>query len=41
MKQQSIALLIIVVMMMFGAKAYAYDIAVANEDGVTIYYNII
>ena len=26
---------------MFGAKAYAYDIAVKNADGVTIYYNYI
>ena len=26
---------------MSGAKAYAYDIAVDNADGVTIYYNII
>ena len=26
---------------MFGAKAYAYDIAVNNADGVTIYYNYI
>lgn len=26
---------------MFGAKAYAYDIAVNNDDGVTIYYNYI
>lgn len=41
MKQQSIALLIILVMVIFGTKAYAYDIAVANGDGVTIYYNFI
>ena len=26
---------------MFGAKAYAYDIAVNNADDVTIYYNFI
>ena len=26
---------------MFGAKAYAYDIEVKNADGVTIYYNYI
>ena len=24
-----------------GSKAYAYDLAVANDDGVTIYYNYI
>ena len=40
MKQQSITLLLILIMSMFGIKtfAYDYDIAVANEDGVTIYY---
>jgi hypothetical protein len=39
MKQQSITLLLILLMSMFGTKTFAYDIAVANEDGVTIYYN--
>ena len=28
-------------MSMVGTKASAYDIAVENEDGVTIYYNYI
>jgi hypothetical protein len=39
MKQQSITLLLIVLMSMFGAKASAYDIQVRNADGVTIWYN--
>ena len=39
MKQQSITFLLILLMSMFGAKALAHDIEVANTDGVTIYYN--
>ncbi len=33
--------LLIVFMSLIGIKAYAYDIKVNNEDGVTIYYNYI
>ncbi len=39
MKQFRITILLIVLMSMFGAKAFAHDIAVANNDGVTIYYS--
>lgn len=39
MKQLNITILLTVIMSMFGAKAYAHDIEVANKDGVTIYYN--
>ena len=33
-------ILLILVLSIFGTKAFAYDIAVKNADGVTIYYNI-
>ena len=39
--KQNITFLLIILMSMVGAKASAYDIAVKNEDGVTIYYNYI
>lgn len=39
MKQQSITILLTVVMSMLGTMASAYDIAVPNADGVTICYN--
>ncbi|MBR3656068.1 MAG: leucine-rich repeat domain-containing protein [Prevotella sp.] len=39
MKQFRITILLIVLMSMFGAKAFAHDIEVANKDGVTIYYS--
>ena len=39
MKRQSfITILLSVLMSMVGAKAFAHDIAIANTDGVTIYY---
>ncbi len=38
-KQSFITILLIVLMSMVGAKAFAYDLAMANTDGVTIYYN--
>ena len=38
-KQSFITILLAVLMSMAGAKAFAYDIAVANNDGKTIYYN--
>ena len=38
-KQSFITILLTVLMSMTGAKAFAYDIAVANSDGITIYYN--
>ena len=41
MKQLKLTFLLTVFMSMVGAKASAYDIAVANDDGVTIYYNYI
>ena len=41
MKQSFITILFSVIMSMVGAKALAYDIAVENADGVTIYYNFI
>jgi hypothetical protein len=41
MKQKFISFFLIVLMSMVGAKAYAYDIAVENADGITIYYNYI
>ncbi len=41
MKQLNFIILLTVLMSMVGAKAFAYDIAVENEDGVTIYYNYI
>ena len=39
MKQFKLEFLLTVLMSMVGAKAFAYDIAVENADGVTIYYN--
>lgn len=38
-KQSFITILLIVLMSMTGTKVLAYDIAVANNDDVTIYYN--
>ena len=40
-KQLFISILLIVLMSMAGEKAFAYDIVVANSDGVNIYYNYI
>ena len=37
-RQSFITILLTVLMSMVGAKAFAHDIAVANSDGVTIYY---
>ena len=37
-RQSFITILLTVLMSMIGAKAFAYDFAVANSDGVTIYY---
>ena len=39
MKQLRITILLTALMCMFGTKAIAHDIEVANKDGVTIYYN--
>ena len=39
--KQLLTFLLTVLMSMVGAKTYAYDIAVQNADGVTIYYNYI
>ncbi|MBQ7426319.1 MAG: leucine-rich repeat protein [Prevotella sp.] len=41
MKQISITFLLTLLMSMMNNKAQAYDIAVKNADGVTIYYNYI
>ena len=41
MKQLNPAILLTMLLCMFGAKASAYDIAVDNAEGVTIYYNYI
>ena len=41
MKQTVLSILFIMLMSMVGVKAYAYDIAVKNADGVPIYYNYI
>ena len=41
MKQIKLTFLLTVLMSMVGAKAFAYDIAVKNADGVEIYYNYI
>ena len=38
-KQSFITILLTVLMSMIGAKAFAYDLAVANSEGITIYYN--
>ena len=39
MKQFSLSILLTLFMSMVGINALAYDIAVKNADGVTIYYN--
>ena len=39
MKQISLSILFTLLMSMAGINAFAYDIAVENADGVTIYYN--
>lgn len=39
MKHTSFSILLAVVLSLFGIKAMAYDIAVKNDEGVTIYYN--
>ena len=39
MKQISLSILLTLLMSMAGINASAYDIAVENADGVTIYYN--
>jgi hypothetical protein len=41
MKQITIYLLLTILMSIFGVKTFAYDIAVENADGITIYYNYI
>ena len=41
MKQLCFKFLFALLMSMVGTKAFAYDIAVKNADGVTIYYNYI
>ena len=41
MKQQNIKFLLTLLISMLGVKASAHDIAVANADGKTIYYNFI
>ena len=39
MRTIKITVLLAVLLSMVGAKSYAHDIAVENDDGVTIYYN--
>ena len=39
MKQVTTSIMLTILMSMVGTKALAYDIAVENADGVTIYYN--
>ena len=41
MSYKKIIILFTILVCMVGTKAFAYDIAVENEDGVTIYYNYI
>ncbi len=41
MKKQSFTILLVLLISMISTKALAYDIAVMNADGVTIYYNYI
>lgn len=41
MKKNKQAFLLIILMSMIGTKTFAHDIAVANADGKTIYYNYI
>ena len=38
MKKQSFTILLVLLISMISTKALAYDIAVKNADGVTIYY---
>lgn len=39
MKRLDITLLLFLIVTSFSTKTYAYDIAVENADGVTIYYD--
>ena len=41
MKHSTLIFLLIMLMSMIGASSFAYDIAVENADGVTIYYSYI
>ena len=41
MAKKKLFFLFSILLSMVGTKASAYDIAVENEDGVTIYYNYI
>ena len=41
MKQINLTFLLALLMSMVGAKTFAYEIEVENEDGVIIYYNFI
>ena len=41
MKQFNLTILLAVLVSMVSTKALAYDVAVENEDGKTIYYNYI
>ena len=41
MEKLNFTFLLTILMSMVGVKAFAYDIAVNNDDGVTIYYNYI
>ena len=41
MKHSTLKILLIMLMSMVGASSFAYDIAVKNADGVTIYYSYI
>ena len=41
MATKKLCVLLIVLLSMVEAKSFAYDIAVENSDGVTIYYNYI
>ena len=41
MKQFNLTILLTILMSVVGAKAFAYDVTVENEDGVMIFYNYI
>ena len=41
MKQTVLSILSTILISMAGVKAYAYDLALKNDDGVTIYYDYI
>ena len=41
MKQFNLTILLAMLVSMVSTKAFAYDVAVENEDGKTIYYNYI